>query len=78
MSEEDKEKKTFYTDRGTISYTKMQFRLKNVGATYKILVDSTFRAQLDRNLEAYVDDMFIKSKTEQEMIMDIAETFDNL
>ncbi|GKB35285.1 reverse transcriptase domain-containing protein [Tanacetum coccineum] len=34
--------------------------------------------QLGRNLEAYVDDMVIKSKTEQEMIMDITETFDNL
>ncbi|GJR29539.1 reverse transcriptase domain-containing protein [Tanacetum coccineum] len=31
-----------------------------------------------RNLKAYVEDMIIKSKTEQEMIMDIAETFDNL
>nr|GEU41959.1 reverse transcriptase domain-containing protein [Tanacetum cinerariifolium] len=30
------------------------------------------------NLEAYVDDMVIKSKTDQEMIMDIAKTFDNL
>ncbi|GJS55092.1 reverse transcriptase domain-containing protein [Tanacetum coccineum] len=29
------------------------------------------------NLEAYVDDMIIKSKTKQEMIMDIAKTFDN-
>ncbi|GJT62033.1 reverse transcriptase domain-containing protein [Tanacetum coccineum] len=29
-------------------------------------------------IEAYVDDMVIKSKTEQEMIADIAETFDNL
>ncbi|GKD61752.1 reverse transcriptase domain-containing protein [Tanacetum coccineum] len=31
-----------------------------------------------RNLKAYVDDMVIKSKTEKDMIMDIAETFDNL
>ncbi|GKB59588.1 hypothetical protein Tco_0915774, partial [Tanacetum coccineum] len=31
-----------------------------------------------RNLEAYVDDMVIKSKSEHEMIMDIAKTFDNL
>ncbi|GJX62589.1 hypothetical protein Tco_0295489 [Tanacetum coccineum] len=30
------------------------------------------------NLEAYRDDMVIKSKTEREMIMDIAKTFDNL
>nr|GEU63063.1 hypothetical protein [Tanacetum cinerariifolium] len=34
------------------------------------------KMQLGRNLEAYVDDMVIKCKTE--MIMDIAETFDNL
>ncbi|GKD32979.1 hypothetical protein Tco_1248488, partial [Tanacetum coccineum] len=54
------------------------FGLKNAGATYEILVDSAFQAQLGRNLEAYVDDIFIKSKTEQEMIMDIVETFDNL
>ncbi|GJR45648.1 hypothetical protein Tco_1313751 [Tanacetum coccineum] len=30
------------------------------------------KMQLGRNLEAYVDEMFIKSKTGQEMIMDIA------
>ncbi|GJS90625.1 reverse transcriptase domain-containing protein [Tanacetum coccineum] len=42
------------------------------------LVDSAFEAQLGRNLEAYVDDMVIKSKTEKDMIIYIAETFDNL
>ncbi|GJY78831.1 reverse transcriptase domain-containing protein [Tanacetum coccineum] len=56
----------------------MSFRLKNADATYQRLVDSAFQTQLGRNLEAYVDDMVIKSKTGQEMIMDIAETFDNL
>ncbi|GKA37339.1 reverse transcriptase domain-containing protein [Tanacetum coccineum] len=53
-------------------------RIKERGATYQRLVDSAFQKQLGRNLEAYVDDMVIKSKTEQEMIVDIAETFDNL
>ncbi|GJW02072.1 reverse transcriptase domain-containing protein [Tanacetum coccineum] len=78
MSEEDEEKTAFYTDQGTYCYVKMPFGLKNAGATYQRLVDSAFHQQLGRNLEAYVDDMVIKSKTEQEMIMDIAETFDNL
>nr|GEV88528.1 hypothetical protein [Tanacetum cinerariifolium] len=78
MSEEDEEKTTFYTDQGTYCYVKMPFGLKNAGATYQRLVDSAFQAQLGRNLEAYVDDMVIKSKTEREIIMDIAETFDNL
>ncbi|GKA09087.1 reverse transcriptase domain-containing protein [Tanacetum coccineum] len=78
MSEEVKEKTTFYTDQGTHCYTKTPFRLKNAGATYQILVDSAFQAELGRNLEAYVDDMVINSKTEPEMIIDIEETFDNL
>ncbi|GKE74046.1 reverse transcriptase domain-containing protein, partial [Tanacetum coccineum] len=52
--------------------------LKNAGATYQRLVDSAFQAKLGRNLKAYIDDMVIKSKTEQDMIIDIAETFDNL
>ncbi|GKC04051.1 reverse transcriptase domain-containing protein, partial [Tanacetum coccineum] len=78
MSEEDEEKTAFYTDQGTYYYVKMPFGLKNAEATYQRLVDSAFQGQLGRNLEAYVDDMVIKSKMEQEMIMDIAKTFDNL
>ncbi|GJT09252.1 reverse transcriptase domain-containing protein [Tanacetum coccineum] len=48
--------------------------LKNVRATYQRLVDSIFEEQMGRNLEAYVDDMVIKSKTEPEMIKDVEET----
>ncbi|GJS79364.1 reverse transcriptase domain-containing protein [Tanacetum coccineum] len=55
MSEEDEEKKAFYTDQGTYCYTKIPFGLKNAGATYQRLVDSAFQAQLGRNLETYVD-----------------------
>ncbi|GJV43445.1 reverse transcriptase domain-containing protein [Tanacetum coccineum] len=78
MSKEDEEKTAFYTNQGTSCYTKMSFGLKNAGATYQRLVDSTFEAQLGRNLEAYVDDMVIKSRTEKDMIMDVMKTFDNL
>nr|GEX29682.1 reverse transcriptase domain-containing protein [Tanacetum cinerariifolium] len=78
MAEEDEEKTTFYTDHENYCYAKMSFGLKNTDATYHRLVDSAFQPQLYKNLEAYVDDMVIKSKTEQEMIMDIAEIFDNL
>ncbi|GKA83829.1 hypothetical protein Tco_0805424, partial [Tanacetum coccineum] len=75
---EDKRGPLFTRSMGLMFYVKMPFGLKNAGATYQRLVDSAFQAQLGRNLEAYVDDMVIKSKTEQDMIMDIAETFDNL
>ncbi|GJZ72542.1 reverse transcriptase domain-containing protein [Tanacetum coccineum] len=75
---DDEEKTTFYTDHGTYCYTKMPFGLKNTGATYQRLVDTTFQSQIGRNLEAYVDDMVIKSNDEKVLIADIAETFDNL
>ncbi|GJU51299.1 reverse transcriptase domain-containing protein [Tanacetum coccineum] len=56
----------------------MSFGLKNAGATYQRLVDSTFQNQIGRNLEAYVDDMVIKSKEEASLLADIAETFESL
>nr|GEX53770.1 reverse transcriptase domain-containing protein [Tanacetum cinerariifolium] len=46
--------------------------------TFQRLVDSTFQCQIGRNLEAYMDDMVIKSKDEKMLLADIAETFDNL
>ncbi|GJZ74778.1 reverse transcriptase domain-containing protein [Tanacetum coccineum] len=72
------EKTAFYTEQGTYCYTKMPFGLKNAGATYQRLVDSTFQSQIGRNLEAYVDDMVIKSKEETSLLADIAETFEGL
>ncbi|GKE28561.1 reverse transcriptase domain-containing protein, partial [Tanacetum coccineum] len=52
----------------------MPFGLKNARATYKRLVDTIFEGKMGSNLEAYVDDMVIKSKTEQKMIKDVEET----
>ena len=78
MAEEDEEKTAFYTAQGTYCYTKMLFGLKNAGATYQRLVDTAFSSQIGRNLEAYVDDIVIKSKSEKGMLADVAETFDNL
>ncbi|GJR96084.1 reverse transcriptase domain-containing protein [Tanacetum coccineum] len=78
MAEEDKEKTTFYIDQGTYSYTKMPFSLKNARATYQRLVGAAFQSQIVGCLEAYVDDMVVKSNTEKEMIADVAETFDKL
>ncbi|GKD52220.1 reverse transcriptase domain-containing protein [Tanacetum coccineum] len=78
MAEEDEDKTAFYTDQGTYCYIKMPFGLKNTGATYQWLIDGAFQYQIGRNLEAYVDDMVIKSKSEREMLADIVETFDNL
>ncbi|GKA62916.1 reverse transcriptase domain-containing protein [Tanacetum coccineum] len=51
---------------------------ENVGATYQRLVDKAFDKQVGRNLEVYVDDLVIKSHTEEELLRDIEETFQTL
>ncbi|GKA97787.1 reverse transcriptase domain-containing protein [Tanacetum coccineum] len=56
----------------------MPFGLRNAKATYQRLVDKTFHRQIGRNLEVYVDDLVIKSLTEDEVIRDIEETFRTL
>ncbi|GJV30778.1 reverse transcriptase domain-containing protein [Tanacetum coccineum] len=78
MSKDDKEKMAFYTDQGTYCYTKMSFGLKNVEPTYQRLIDSIFLSQIGRNLEAYMDNMVVKSNDEIMLLADVAETFDNL
>nr|GEZ91581.1 reverse transcriptase domain-containing protein [Tanacetum cinerariifolium] len=76
MAEEDKDKTAFYVGEGVFCYKKISFGLKNAGGTYQRLVDKVFSHQIGRNLEAYVDDMVIKSTFEKEMLKDIQETFE--
>ncbi|GJQ91138.1 reverse transcriptase domain-containing protein [Tanacetum coccineum] len=78
MAKEDEEKTAFITSQGILCYSKMPFGLKNAGATYQRLVDKAFQKQISRNLKVYVDDLVIKSRTEQEVIRDIEETFKTL
>ncbi|GJV51943.1 reverse transcriptase domain-containing protein [Tanacetum coccineum] len=75
MDKDDEEKTAFHTSQGVYCYTKMPFGLKNAGATYQRLVDNAFEGQVGRNLEVYVDDLVIKSHTEDELVRDIVETF---
>ncbi|GJW23569.1 reverse transcriptase domain-containing protein [Tanacetum coccineum] len=64
----------FHTNEGVFCYTKIPFGLKNIRAAYQRLVDTIFKYQIGRNLEAYVDDMVIKIKTEQDLIQVVEET----
>ena len=56
----------------------MPFGLKNVGTTYQRMVDNLFKHQLGRNMEVYVDDMIVKSRTASAHLADLAETFQTL
>ncbi|GKA64974.1 reverse transcriptase domain-containing protein [Tanacetum coccineum] len=78
MAKEDEEKTMFITSQGIFCYTKMLFGLRNVGATYQCLVDKVFHKHIGRNLEVYVDDLVIKSRTEDKIVRDIEEAFKTL
>nr|GEV73588.1 reverse transcriptase domain-containing protein [Tanacetum cinerariifolium] len=78
MAKEDEEKTAFITSQGIFCYTNMPFGLRNAGATYQCLTDKAFHKQIGRNLEVYVDDLVIKSHTEDEIVRDIEETFKTL
>nr|GEX76915.1 reverse transcriptase domain-containing protein [Tanacetum cinerariifolium] len=78
MAKDDKEKAAFIISQGIFCYTKMPCGLRNAGATYQRLVDKAFHKQIGRNIEVYVDDLVIKSHTEDEIVRDIGETFKTL
>nr|GEU56963.1 reverse transcriptase domain-containing protein [Tanacetum cinerariifolium] len=78
MAKKDEEKTAFITSQGIFCYTRMPFGLRNAEATYQRLVDKVFHKQIGRNLEVYVDDLAIKSRTEGEIVRDIEETFKTL
>ena len=62
MKEEDKIHTAFITERGLFYYIVMPFRLKNAGATYQRLINKMFQGLIGKTVEAYIDDMVIKSK----------------
>jgi hypothetical protein len=75
----DDEKKTvFITPFGIFCYTKMAFGLKNEGDTYQKCVHIILKNHIWRNVEAYIDDIVVKSEKHENLLNDLKETFDNL
>ncbi len=58
-------------------YVKMPFGLITVGNTFQRTVQGALSHQLGNNVEAYVDDIVVKTKTSDSLIDDLRETFDN-
>ena len=75
---EDQIKTTFITHFGAFCYTTMPFGLKSVGATYQRGIQKCLDSQIGRNVEAYVNDVVIKTRIKKDLIFDQVETFSNL
>jgi hypothetical protein len=78
IKEEEQEKTAFITPFGTYCYTTMSFGLKNAGATYQRAIQDCFKKQLNKNVEAYVDDVVVKTRDSSTLVDDLEETFVSL
>jgi hypothetical protein len=74
----DEEKTTFITSFGIFCYTKIVFGLKNGGATYERCIHTVLESQIEKNVEAYIDDIVVKSEKHEDLLDDLKEAFDNL
>nr|ABA95369.1 retrotransposon protein, putative, Ty3-gypsy subclass [Oryza sativa Japonica Group] len=75
LKDSDCLKTSFITPFGAYCYITMSFGLKNVGATYQRMIQRCFSTQISRNVEAYVDDVVVKTKQKDDLIEDLEETF---
>jgi hypothetical protein len=78
LKKEDEEKTTFITPYGVFYYQVMPFGLKNAGATYQRMMQNCLGSQIGRNIQVYIDDVVTTTRKEENLISDLAETFDNL
>jgi hypothetical protein len=74
----DQDKMAFITLHGIYSYTAMTFDLKNAGATYQKAIQKCLGSQINKNVEAYVNDVVVKTTIKDNLIADLTETFANL
>src|SRR5438105_3893206 len=78
LAESDCIKTSFIMPFGAYCYITMPFGLKNADATYQRAMQRCLHDQLGRNVEPYVDDVFIKSRIKEDLISDLSEMFTNL
>ena len=78
MKESDQLATSFITPFGSFCYVTMLFRLKNVGATYQRCMTKCFGDLIGRTIKAYMDDIVVKSKQADQLMVDLEQTFRKL
>ena len=78
LKEDDQIKTSFIMPFGAYCYTTMSFGLKNTEKTYQRVIQMCLNQQIGRNIEAYINDVVVKSKTANNLIANLEETFANL
>ena len=78
LATEDQEKTTFISPDTNYHYIVMPFGLKNASTTYQRMMTRMSRDKIRHTVEAYIDDMVVKSKQKVQHIGDLKEVFDIL
>jgi hypothetical protein len=78
LAKEDEEKIAFITPFGAFCYTSMSFGLKNAGATYQRAIQTCLADHWGKRVEAYVDDVVIKTENSDNFIEDLQQVFNSL
>ena len=78
MTREDEEKTAFITPCGTYCFLRITFGLKSASSTFARAVQIGFEPQLHRNMEAYMDDIVVKTEDGPTLVQDLEETCANL
>jgi hypothetical protein len=66
---------SFITPFGMYCYVTMPFSLRNAGATYQRCMQHVFGDHIRRTVEAYVDDIVVKTRKADDLVSDLHITF---
>jgi hypothetical protein len=69
---------SFITPFGAYCYQTMPFGLNNAGATFQRCMRRVFGELIGRIIEAYIDDIVVKSKKRRNLVPDLTEVFTKL
>ena len=75
MKESDQLVTSFVTPFGMYCYVTMPFGLRNAGATCQRCMLHVFGKHIGSTVEAYVDDIIVKSKKRGDLIQDLKDRF---
>jgi hypothetical protein len=75
MKESDQLATSFITPFGMYCYVTMPFGLRNAGATYQRCMNHVFGEHIGRTVEAYIDDIIVKTRKASDLLSDLEATF---
>jgi hypothetical protein len=75
MKESDQLATSFITPFGMYCYVMMPFGLRNAGATYQRCMEHVFGDHIGWTVEAYVDDIVVKTRKVDDLVSDLRTTF---